>query len=180
MRDFDGCALRETATQLVFGDGDPDARVMFVGDAPGREEDIEGRPFVGRSGQLLDRMMAAIGLNRRNVYLANVVPWRPPGNREPSPLEAEICRVFIERQIALAQADVLVCLGGTAAQQLLRASDGISKLRGRWFTIEPGGRRVEAIALFHPDVLLRSPAQKRLAWRDLREVRRKLDEGPTP
>src|SRR3990172_8331236 len=115
---FEGCALRSTATRLVFADGNPAARVMFVGEAPGYEEDKQGLPFVGRSGQLLDRMLAAIGLDRNSVYIANVVPWRPPGNRTPTPQESAVCRPFIERQIQLCDPDVLVCLGGAAAKEL--------------------------------------------------------------
>src|SRR5258707_12661846 len=127
---FEGCALRTTATQLVFADGNPKARVMFVGEAPGRDEDIEGVPFVGRSGRLLDRMMAAIGLDRTSAYIANIVPWRPPGNRTPTPQEAAICLPFIRRQIELCDPDILVCLGKPAAQALIGSSDGIRKLRG--------------------------------------------------
>src|SRR5258707_2544985 len=129
---FEGCALRTTATQLVFADGNPKARVMFVGEAPGRDEDIEGLPFVGRSGKLLDRMMAAIGLDRGGAYIANIIPWRPPGNRTPTPQESAICLPFIVRQIELADPDVLVCLGGPAAQALLGVQEGILRNRGRW------------------------------------------------
>src|SRR6187431_2048864 len=130
---FDGCALKSTATRLVFADGNPQARIMFVGEAPGREEDIEGLPFVGRSGKLLDRMIAAIGLDRSSVYIANIIPWRPPGNRTPTPQEAAICLPFMRRQIELADPDVLVCLGGPSAQALLGTKEGILRTRGRWF-----------------------------------------------
>ncbi len=174
---FDGCALKGTATQLVFGDGDPSARVMLVGEAPGRDEDLEGRPFVGRSGQLLNRMLAAIGLRRAEVYIANVVPWRPPGNRTPTPQETAICRPFIERQIALVDPKVLVCLGGPSAQTLLNQRDGILRLRGNWFDFDAGGKRVKALASLHPAYLLRQPSQKKLAWRDFRAVRKVLDEA---
>jgi uracil-DNA glycosylase len=129
---FEGCALRTTATQLVFADGNPQARVMFVGEAPGRDEDIEGLPFVGRSGKLLDRMMAAIGLDRSSAYIANVVPWRPPGNRTPTPQESAVCLPFTLRQIELADPDILVCLGSPSTQTLLNSKDGILKTRGRW------------------------------------------------
>src|SRR5579864_5770531 len=132
LENFDGCALRYTATRLVFADGNPEARVMFVGEAPGRDEDIEGLPFVGRSGKLLDRMLAAIGRDRRSAYIANIVPWRPPGNRTPTPQETAICLPFIRRQIELADPDVLVCLGGPAMQTLLSIKDGITRSRGRW------------------------------------------------
>jgi DNA polymerase len=171
---FEGCALKGTARQLVFADGNPQARVMFVGEAPGRDEDIEGLPFVGRSGQLLDRMLAAIGLDRTNAYIANVIPWRPPGNRTPTPQETSICLPFTRRQIELADPDVLVCLGSPAAQALLEAKDGIMKTRGRWFKYHTGTREIRAIATFHPAYLLRQPLQKRLAWRDFLAIKQAL------
>jgi DNA polymerase len=171
---FEGCALRMTATQLVFADGNPRARVMFVGEAPGRDEDIEGLPFVGRSGQLLDRMLAAIGLDRSSVYIANIVPWRPPGNRTPTPQESAICLPFTLRQIELADPDVLVCLGGPSAQTLLSIRDGILKARGRWFAYHTGTREIRAIATLHPAYLLRQPLQKRLAWRDFLAIKKAL------
>jgi len=177
MAAFDGCSLKRTARQLVFGDGAPDARVMFVGEAPGAEEDRIGRPFVGRSGQLLDRMLAAIGLDRSKVYIANTVPWRPPGNRTPTPQESAICRPFIARQIALVGPDVLVCLGGPSAQALLGVREGILRLRGRWSTYDADDVRIRALPTLHPAYLLRSPLQKRLAWRDFRAIRAALDEG---
>jgi uracil-DNA glycosylase family 4 len=172
---FEGCNLRFTATNLVFADGNPRSRIMFVGEAPGFEEDIQGLPFVGRSGQLLDRMMAAIGLDRTKAYVANVIPWRPPGNRTPTPQETEICRPFIERQIALADPDVVVLLGGASAKQLLKTSEGILKLRGQWRPFHTGRREVRALATLHPAYLLRQPLQKRLAWRDLLAVKRALE-----
>jgi len=171
---FDGCALKATATQLVFADGNPQSRVMFVGEAPGRDEDIEGLPFVGRSGKLLDRMLAAIGLDRTKVYIANIVPWRPPGNRTPTPQESQICLPFILRQIELADPDVLVCLGGPSAQTLLGIKDGITKTRGRWFTFDTGKREIRAMPTFHPAFLLRSPLQKRFAWRDFLAIKKAL------
>ena len=172
---FDGCALKATATQLVFADGNPSAKVMFVGEAPGRDEDIEGLPFVGRSGKLLDRMLAAVGLDRTSVYIANVVPWRPPGNREPSLNETEICLPFILRQIELVDPDILVCMGNPSAKTLLGLKEGITKTRGRWFTFNTGKRDIRAMPTFHPAFLLRSPLQKRLAWRDFLAVRKALD-----
>jgi uracil-DNA glycosylase len=171
---FEGCALRATATQLVFADGNPQARVMFVGEAPGRDEDIEGLPFVGRSGKLLDRMMAAIGLDRSCAYIANVVPWRPPGNRTPTPQESAVCLPFTLRQIELADPDILVCLGTPSAQTLLNSKDGILKTRGRWFAFHTGTREIRAIATLHPAYLLRQPLQKRFAWRDFLAVKRAL------
>jgi uracil-DNA glycosylase len=173
---FDGCALKTTATQLVFADGNPSARLMFVGEAPGRDEDIDGLPFVGRSGKLLDRMLAAIGLNRTSVYIANIVPWRPPGNRTPTPQESQICLPFILRQIELADPDILACLGGPSAQALLGIKEGITKTRGRWFTFETGKREIRALPTFHPAFLLRSPLQKRFAWRDFLAIKKALDQ----
>ncbi len=171
---FEGCALRATATQLVFADGNPQSHVMFVGEAPGYDEDIAGRPFVGRSGKLLDRMMAAIGLDRTSSYIANVVPWRPPGNRTPTPQETAICLPFIRRQIELADPDILVCLGGPAMQTLLGIKDGITRSRGRWFSYDTGKREIRALATFHPAFLLRSPLQKRFAWRDFLALKKAL------
>ena len=174
---FEGCGLRATATRLVFGDGNPHARVMFVGEAPGREEDIQGLPFVGRSGKLLDRMMAAIGLDRNQAYIANIVPWRPPGNREPSAQESAICLPFIRRQIELVDPDVLVCLGKPSAATLLDARDGLLKMRGRWFTFDTGTRKIRATVTMHPAYLLRQPLQKRLAWRDFLAIKKALAQA---
>jgi DNA polymerase len=174
---FEGCNLRLTAKQLVFSDGNPEARVMMVGEAPGRDEDIQGLPFVGRSGQLLDRMLAAIGLDRDGVYIANVVPWRPPGNRTPTPQETAVCKPFIERQIALVDPDFLICLGGAAAKEVLGTTEGILKLRGRWHDYPLGSRTIKAMGTLHPAYLLRQPAQKRLVWRDLLAIKAALDAG---
>ena len=174
---FDGCNLRLTARRLVFADGAPGARVMFVGEAPGREEDEQGLPFVGRSGHLLDRMLAAIGLARSDVYIANVVPWRPPGNRTPTPQETEICKPFVMRQIELVDPDVLVFLGGASAAALAGTKEGILRLRGKWLTHRTATREILALATLHPAYLLRQPLQKRLAWRDFLSLRRALDEA---
>jgi uracil-DNA glycosylase len=171
---FEGCALKGTATQLVFADGNPQAKIMFVGEAPGRDEDIEGLPFVGRSGKLLDRMLNAIGLDRSSVYIANIIPWRPPGNRTPTPQESQICLPFIQRQIELVDPDILVCLGGPSTQTLLGIRDGITKMRGRWFNYHTGKREIRAMPTFHPAFLLRSPLQKRLAWRDFLAIKKAL------
>jgi len=173
---FDGCALKSTATRLVFADGNPKARIMFVGEAPGRDEDIEGLPFVGRSGKLLDRMIASIGLDRGQVYIANVIPWRPPGNRTPTPQETQICLPFIQRQIELVDPDILVTLGNPSTQTLLSTREGIMKTRGRWFNYDTGTRVIRAIATFHPAYLLRSPSYKRLSWQDLRTIAKALVE----
>lgn len=172
---FEGCNLRLTAKSLVFADGPANARLMFVGEAPGRDEDLRGVPFVGRSGQLLDRMIEAIGLTRGDVYITNVVPWRPPGNRTPSPQETEICKPFVLRQIELVRPNVLVFLGGASAKALTGAQEGILRLRGRWTQMPLGeGGSIKAVATLHPAYLLRNPVQKRLAWRDFLAVREAL------
>src|SRR5262245_61507248 len=178
MRNFDGCALKNTATQLVFADGNPQARIMFVGEAPGREEDLEGLPFVGRSGKLLDRMIGAIGLDRRTAYIANVIPWRPPGNRTPTPQETQICLPFIQRHIELVNPDVLVTLGNPSTQTLIGTREGIMRTRGRWFDYDTGQRVIRALPTFHPAYLLRSPSYKRLAWLDLRAIAKALSAQP--
>ncbi len=175
---FDGCSLRNTATRLVFADGNPQARVMFVGEAPGRDEDIEGLPFVGRSGKLLDRMIAAIGMDRSNAYIANVIPWRPPGNRTPTPQETQICLPFIQRQIELVNPDVLVTLGNPSTQALLGTREGIMRTRGKWLEYDTGSRTIRAMATFHPAYLLRSPSYKRMSWQDLRAIATVLAEQP--
>jgi uracil-DNA glycosylase len=179
MAEFDGCTLKRTATQLVFADGRPGSRIMLIGEAPGEGEDRIGRPFVGRAGQLLDRMLSAIGLDRQNVYIANVVPWRPPGNRTPTLQETQICLPFIERQIELADPEFLVCLGGSAARIILGVRSGIMRARGVWLPY-PGqtGRDIQALAMLHPAFLLRQPAHKRFAWADMRTLARTL-EGPS-
>jgi uracil-DNA glycosylase family 4 len=174
MKKFDGCALKSTATRLVFADGNPRAKVMFVGEAPGRDEDLEGLPFVGRSGKLLDRMIGAIGLDRRSAYIANVIPWRPPGNRTPTPQETQICLPFIQRQIELVNPDVLVTLGNPSTQTLLSTREGIMRTRGKWFEYDTGTRVIRALPTFHPAYLLRSPSYKRMAWQDLRAIAKAL------
>jgi len=174
---FEGCALKNAATQLVFSDGAPDARLMIVGEGPGAEEDRMGKPFVGKAGQLLDKMLAAIGLDRTNVYIANVVPWRPPGNRTPTPQELALCLPFIRRQIELVSPDFLVLLGASSAQTLLNEKEGIMRLRGHWHEYDCGGRKIKALPMLHPAYLLRAPLKKAQAWRDLRSLRHALDAG---
>ncbi len=173
---FEGCNLRLTAKHLVFADGNPNARVMLVGEAPGRDEDEQGLPFVGRSGQLLDRMLAAIGLDRSKVYITNVIAWRPPGNRTPTPQETEICRPFVERHIELAAPEILVLMGGPAAKTILGTTLGITQIRGKWNTVTIGGRQIETLPMLHPAYLLRQPAQKGLAWQDLLKLKARLDQ----
>jgi len=182
LANFDGCALRDTATNLVFSDGNPDSQVMIIGEAPGADEDRQGLPFVGMAGQLLDRMLATIGLDRSNTYISNILPWRPPGNRKPTPSEVTICLPFLRRHIELMNPKILVLVGGTSAQALLGASQGITRLRGRWHDytgVESGSKKTDpipAMPIFHPAYLLRKPGMKREAWRDLREIHRRLDD----
>ncbi len=173
---FEGCPLKRTATNTVFIDGNPAAPVMIIGEAPGAEEDRLGRPFVGRSGQLLDRMLAAIGLDRTKVQITNVIYWRPPGNRKPTTAEIAACLPFVLRHIALARPRVLVVSGGTAAGALLPLSEGITRLRGRWFELAVPGldNPVPTLAMFHPAFLLRAPERKRETWRDLLALKARL------
>ncbi len=176
LQGFDGCGLKKTATNLVFTDGNPEALVMFIGEGPGAEEDRQGLPFVGPSGKLLDAMLASIGLDRTKVMISNTVFWRPPGNRTPTPQEAAVCQPFIERLIEIVDPKILVALGGPAAKSLLGETQGVGRLRGRWFTYQTPrlSHPIDATAMFHPAYLLRTPAQKRAAWQDLRAIRRKL------
>ena len=176
---FDLCPLKRTATNTVFMDGNPEARIVIVGEAPGAEEDRTGRPFVGRAGQLLDRMLAAIDLDRTQVQITNVIYWRPPGNRKPTAAETAACLPFVLRHIALARPLVLVLAGGTAASTLLPVTDGITRLRGRWFELAVPGldEPVPTLPIFHPAFLLRTPARKREAWRDLLALKARLNEG---
>ena len=181
--DFEGCALKFTATNTVFSDGHPDAHVMFVGEAPGVEEDRQGKPFVGASGKLLDRMLQSIGLSRddhgaEGAYISNVLFWRPPGNRSPTTAEIAACMPFIQRHIELVNPKVLVYLGGTAAKTMLDTPQGIMRLRGKWFDhLTPGlEKSIPALPTFHPAYLLRSPAQKRESWADFLNIKKKLIE----
>ena len=175
---FDGCNLKTTAKNTVFADGNPQAPIMLVGEAPGRDEDIQGLPFVGRSGQLLDRILAAIDLDRSSVYISNVLAWRPPGNRDPSPLETEICRPFIERHIELVAPKVLVTLGNPSTKLLLRTQTGIMRMRGNWAVHRtPSGLEIPTMPTLHPAYLLRNPAHKKLAWHDFLAIKLKLEEA---
>jgi uracil-DNA glycosylase len=176
---FDGCPLKRTATNLVFGRGNPAARIVFIGEAPGAEEDLRGAPFVGPSGRLLDRMLGSIGLASNDVFISNTVFWRPPGNRSPTSSETAACMPFLQRMLELIDPDVVVALGGPAAAVLLGRAESVGKLRGRWFPYQSPGlsRPASATATFHPAYLLRSPAQKRLAWRDFLAIKRKLADS---
>ncbi|MCC7259756.1 MAG: uracil-DNA glycosylase [Alphaproteobacteria bacterium] len=178
LREFDGCSLRRTASNTVFCDGNPNARVMFVGEAPGAEEDKQGIPFCGPSGQLLDRMLSFIGLTRANFYISNTLFWRPPGNRKPSTEELAICRPFVEKHIALINPDLLVLVGGTATTALLDETRGISRLRGKFYTYSNPytSREIPVAVLFHPSYLLRQPSHKRLAWQDILAIKHYMRE----
>jgi len=178
LESFEGCGLKKTAKSTVFSDGVSSARIMVVGEAPGQDEDRTGKPFVGRSGQLLDAMMATIGLSRaNNLYIANVIPWRPPGNRAPSVDELETCKPFIMRQIELVAPEIIVLVGGTSAKTLLNTETGITRLRGKWQTLEIGGRDIPALPFFHPAYVLRRPETKIDVWADLCALKQKLDTG---
>jgi DNA polymerase len=172
---FEGCSLKRTAKKLCFARGSDGARLMLIGEAPGRDEDLQGKPFVGRAGQLLDRMLGAIGLSEAHVYITNTVYWRPPGNRTPTPEEVEACAPFLTRQIELLAPEVVVLLGGAAAKTILGVSEGIMRLRGKWLTYLCAGREIATLATLHPAFLLRNPEHKRLAWRDLLAVKARLD-----
>lgn len=177
---FDGCALRKTATHTVFADGVPHAPVMVIGEAPGADEDRLGKPFVGRSGQLLDRMLAAIGLSREsNVYITNILFWRPPGNRKPTEAEIAVCLPFVWRHIALGAPKVVLLSGGTATSAMLGRAEGITKLRGKWFDLAVPGqdRPISALTTYHPSFLLRTPVRKNETWRDLLELQSKLSQS---
>jgi DNA polymerase len=184
MAAFEGCALKVTATNLVFGDGNPKARLMLIGEAPGEDEDRQGLPFVGKSGKLLDQMLACIGLDRTQVYITNILPWRPPGNRKPNPNEIQACLPFVERHVELIAPEGIMLLGGTSASALLNRTDGIMRLRGRWFEFSPQGtgrgasqgitRPIPVLPTYHPAFLLRQPAMKRDSWRDLVAFKKKF------
>lgn len=176
MMNFTSCPLKETAMNLVFADGNPKASLMLVGEAPGADEDRQGLPFVGQSGQLLDKVLYSIGLDRTKVYISNIIPWRPPGNRPPTTTEIAACQPFIERHIELIKPQVLVLLGGVAAKTLLGETEGIVRLRGSWKNYQPTPTSpvIKTIATFHPAYLLRSPGQKAMVWRDFLTIEKEL------
>lgn len=173
---YNGCGLKLRATQLVFADGNPDAKIMLIGEAPGAEEDRQGKPFVGKSGQLLDRMLGAIGLDRTKVYIANTVPWRPPGNRTPTPEEMALCLPFLHRQVELVAPRIVMTLGGPAMQTVFSTSNGIIKMRGKWSEVTIGNHQADAMPTLHPAYLLRNPAAKQQAWKDLLSLKLKMVE----
>ena len=175
-RNFDGCGLRATAKSLVFADGNPEARVMFVSDVPGREDDLEGKLFAGPAGLLFDRMLGSIGLGRGSAYLGMMIPWRPPGNRAPTPFEIDVCLPFIQRNIELAAPEILVLVGELPAKRITGASESILRLRGQWrdVTLASGAKSL-ALVMLHPGYLMKQPAQKRLAWADLLALKGRLN-----
>ena len=175
MESFDGSQLKKSATNTVFADGNPNSHVMFIGEAPGHDEDKAGLPFVGRAGKLLDKMLAAIGLDRTRAYIINVMPWRPPDNRNPDPGEVAMCIPFLRRHIELAQPRIMIMLGAVSARHVLGLNDGIMKLRGRWLEYRIGTEMIPVLPTLHPAYLLRQPAHKKLAWRDLQALADKLD-----
>ena len=182
MEAFEGCTLKRGATNTVFADGTPEGGVMLIGEAPGRDEDRIGKPFVGKAGQLLDKMLASIGLDRAvNCYITNVINWRPPDNRDPTPEEAAVCLPFLRRHIELANPGVIVLLGAVAGRHVMGITDGIMRSRGcRWMEYRVGDRMVPIIPTLHPAYLLRQPAHKKLAWRDLQALAARMESLGLP
>jgi DNA polymerase len=176
LRNYDGCGLKVRATQLVFADGNPQAQIMLIVEAPNADEDQVGKPFVGRAGHLLDRMLAAIGLDRTKVYIANTVPWRPPGNRTPSPEELALCLPFLHRQVELVAPRIIVTMGGPAMQTIFGTTSGIIKARGVWHDVTIGQHQALGMPTLHPAHLLRNPAAKQQAWSDLLGLKQKMLE----
>ena len=174
MSDFKGCELYKSSTNMVFSDGNPKSEIMLIGEAPGHDEDIQGKPFVGRSGKLLDKMLEAIELNREKVYIANIIPWRPPSNRRPTDEEIEICLPFIKKHIEIIKPKVLMLLGSTATFALLKSTEGITKIRGKWVDLNLNSISVPTLPTFHPAFLLRQPAQKKHVWEDLKSLKNKV------
>jgi DNA polymerase len=171
---YDGCSLKHRATQLCFADGNPEAEIMLVGEGPGEQEDLQGKPFVGRAGQLLDRMLAAIGLDRTKVYIANMVPWRPPGNRNPTPEELSLCAPFLHRQVELVAPKLLVTLGNVPTQALFETAQGITRMRGNWKTLQINSLSVPTLPTLHPAFLLRTPSAKAQAWKDMLSLKQAI------
>ena len=179
IKNFNDCNLKNSAKNTVFADGNPNAKIMFIGEAPGKDEDIKGIPFVGLAGQLLDKMLFSIKLDRSEVYITNIIPWRPPGNRQPTTQEILLCVPFIQKHIELVRPKILVLLGGTATKALLLLDEGIMKSRGKWHKYSSYGlaNPILTRAIFHPAFLLRSPSYKKLAWEDLKEIEKKLNDN---
>lgn len=173
---FEGCdSLKKTATQLVFADGNEDSEIMIIGEAPGTQEDKQGKPFVGESGQLLDLMLSYIGLNRQdNFYISNIVFWRPPGNRNPTDAEINVCAPFVKRHIALVKPKIMLLLGNCAVKYFFQTTTGITRMRGKWKDYDLDDEAIPMLATFHPAYLLRAPSAKRLVWQDLRSLKSKI------
>jgi DNA polymerase len=178
LSEFEGCSLKKTAINLVFSDGSPQGRVMIIGEAPGADEDRQGKPFVGMSGQLLTKIFQSIGLSRENdLYITNVVNWRPPGNRQPTTAEIALCLPFLKRHIELIKPEVLVLVGGIPTKAILDKTDGITRLRGQWFQYLTADRSIPTLVTYHPAYLLRSPGRKREVWQDMLKLKEKLQLG---
>jgi len=177
---FDGCPLKATAKKMCFKRGNDKARIMLIGEGPGRDEDLQGLPFVGRAGQLLDKMLGAISLTEEDVYITNIVYWRPPGNRTPTTQEVEACLPFLNRQVELLDPEIIVLIGGPASHNLLGTKQGITKIRGTWRDCEIGGKSRRVMPILHPAYLLRTPAAKRLAWRDMLTLKAALNTPSAP
>ena len=178
LRNINNCDLKNNATNLVFSDGNPNSRIMIIGEGPGANEDKEGLPFVGRAGQLLDKMLNAINLDRDKVYIANIIPWRPPANRKPTEEEINICLPFVHKHVELVNPSILVLLGAIAAKAFYKTDNGITQIRGNWKNISVGNiKNLKSIAIFHPAFLLRQPARKREAWEDLKKIKMEIDQN---
>ncbi len=178
IENFDGCSLKNTAANTVIGDGNPNSKILFVGEAPGADEDRIGRAFVGRSGQLLDKMLSAIGITRNECYICNILPWRPPGNRTPSDAEIAVCLPFLKKQIDIIEPDYIFALGVVAYNSLMNANETMSRLRGKVNEYETSsGKKVKVMATFHPAYLLRTPLQKAKSWADFLRLRKELDKN---
>ncbi len=177
LKNFEGCNLKKTAASTVFGEGDPKTKIMLIGEAPGADEDRQGRPFVGRCGKLLDKMLAAIGLQRSECYITNILPWRPPGNRTPTDDEIAVCLPFLKKQIELIKPDILLLLGGIALKSVMDCNDSISKTRGKWLQyVLSEDQKIDVLATYHPSYLLRSSAQKAKVWTDLLRIKSKIKQ----
>ncbi len=175
VENFTGCSLKTTAANTVFGDGNPSSKLMIIGEAPGADEDRQGLPFVGRSGRLLDKMLGTLGITRQNCYITNILPWRPPGNRTPTAVEVSVCLPFLQKQIELIRPEIILVLGGSAANSLLDNAEPISRLRGKWWEYQTKNhQKIEVLATFHPAYLLRNPAQKSKVWQDFIKLNKKL------
>ena len=177
MSEFKGCELYKSATNMVFSDGNPDSEVMLIGEAPGHDEDIQAKPFVGRSGKLLDKMLEAIDLGRDKVYIANIIPWRPPANRRPTENEINICLPFLKKHIELINPKAIMLLGSTATYALLKNKESISQVRGKWVDITINSISFPTLPTFHPAFLLRQPGQKKHVWEDLQNLRDKIKKS---